>query len=359
MPGGGGIVSMNYMANQVKPDGLTITTGSSTQPDPLRFRRKSAKYDPLKFNYIGGISRGSTVMMINKAAKARLLDKSKKPVIMGGVDGTRSSMQVALWGREFLGWNLKWVIGYPGTSEIALALQRGEVDMTSTGNLFLIRDLLAGGKIVALAQSGTLAGGKLIPRAEFPKVPLFPPMMAGKIKDPIAQKAFTYWEGLNALDKWLALPPKTPADMVKTFRAAFVSATKDKEFLARGKKMISADFEAILPDDMTTLIHKVASTPTAAINFTKTLKKKQGLPVDSGKKKKLVKVKVKLDAVKRGGRVLTFKVKGKDSWTKVSSANTTVKIGGAKTKRKNLKAGMSCTIRYAGKGQTAKLVDCK
>ncbi len=92
-PGGGGITSMNYFANQAKPDGSTITAGSSTQPDPLRFRRKSAKYDPLTFLYIGGIARGSSVMMINPATKSRLLDRSKKPVIMGAVDGTRSSMQ--------------------------------------------------------------------------------------------------------------------------------------------------------------------------------------------------------------------------------------------------------------------------
>jgi tripartite-type tricarboxylate transporter receptor subunit TctC len=232
MPGGGGITAMNYVANQAKRDGTILTTGSSTQPDPLRFRRKSAKYDPLTFHYIGGIARGSTVMMINPAAKARLLDKSKKPVIMGAVDGTRSSMQVALWAGEYLGWNLKWVIGYPGTSEIALALQRGEVDMSSTGNLFLIKEMINAKKAEPLVQSGTLVGGKMVARPEFPKVPIFTAMMQGKIKDPVAQKAFTYWEGLNQLDKWLALPPKTPADVVKTYRAAFVKAVKDKDFLA-------------------------------------------------------------------------------------------------------------------------------
>jgi tripartite-type tricarboxylate transporter receptor subunit TctC len=356
MPGGGGITSMNHFANQAKRDGSTITAGSSTQPDPLRFRRKSAKYDPLTFHYIGGIARGSTVMMINPAAKARLLDRSKKPVIMGAVDGTRSSMQVALWGAEYLGWNLKWVIGYPGTSEIALALQRGEVDMSSTGNLFIIKELITSKKAVPLVQSGTLSMGKLMARSEFPKVPVFSAMVQPKITDPIAKKAFAYWEGINALDKWLALPPKTPAAVVKTYRAAFVKAVKDKAFLKQGRKMVSQDFSAILPDDQTTMIKKVAGTPNEALAYIKTLKKKNKLPVSKGKAK-LLKATAKLNKVKRGGRVLMFKVKGKDQWTRVSSSNTKVKINGKESLRKHLKAGMTCKLQYR-QGKTAKKVDC-
>ncbi|MDH3240763.1 MAG: tripartite tricarboxylate transporter substrate-binding protein [Alphaproteobacteria bacterium] len=358
MPGGGGITAMNHMANQAKRDGSTITAGSSTQPDPLRFRRKSAKYDPLTFHYIGGIARGSTVMMINPAAKERLYDKSKKPVIMGAVDGTRSSMQVALWGGEYLGWNLKWVIGYPGTSEIALALQRGEVDMSSTGNLFLIKELIEAKKAETLVQSGTLAGGKMVARPEFPKVPIFTALMQGKIKDPVAQKAFAYWEGLNQLDKWLALPPKTPADVVQTYRAAFVKAVKDRDFLAQGRKVISQDFEAVLPDDQTTMIEKIASTPPEALAFIQALKKKNGLPVDKGKKPALLKATANLDEVKRGGRVLIFKAKGKKQWTRVSSSETKVRINGKESRRKNLKAGMTCKLEYV-QGKNAKSVDCK
>jgi tripartite-type tricarboxylate transporter receptor subunit TctC len=358
MPGGGGITSMNYFAKQAKPDGSTITAGSSTQPDPLRFRRKSAKYDPRDFKYIGGVARGSTVMMINPAAQARLLDKSKKPVIMGAVDGTRSSMQVALWGGEYLGWNLKWVIGYPGTSEIALALQRGEVDMSATANLFLIKELIGAKKAVPLVQSGTLAGGKLVARSEFPKVPIFTKLVRSKITDKVAQQAFSYWEGINALDKWVALPPRTPDNIVKTYRAAFVKAVKIKEFLDRGRKMISQDFEAILPKDQTTMIMKVASTPPKALAYINTLKKKNNLPVDKGKKSKILKAKAKLDKVKRGGRVLMFKDKGKSAWTRVSSSNTKVKINGKESRRSKLKAGMTCNLQYR-QGKSAKLVDCQ
>ncbi len=358
MPGGGGITSMNYFANQVKPDGLTIAAGASTQPDPSRFQRKSAKYNPLTFRYIGGVSRGATVLMINKKALSRLTDPSKKPVIMGGIDGTRSGNQMALWGKEFLGWNLRWVIGYPGTAEITLALRRGEIDLSSTANGFLIRELVGTGKIDLFVQSGSLIDGKLRPRGEFAKTPLFPKIIASKITDPLAKQAFNYWEGINALDKWMALPPGTPDDIVKAYRAAFRIAAKNKKFLSRGRKMISDDFSAVMPRDMEALIAKVANTSDKAISFINKIKKKQKLPVDSGKKK-FVKVKTTLDSVRKGGRLLVFKVKGKTQSARVSSSQTKVKISGKKTKRKNLKAGMNCVISYPGNAKTAKSVTCK
>jgi hypothetical protein len=78
----------------------------------------------------------------------------------------------------------------------------------------------------------------------------------------------------------------------------------------------------------------------------------------SKSKGKLLKATAKLDKVKRGGRILMFKAKGKDRWTRVSSSKTTVKINGKKTLRKHLKAGMTCKMKYR-QGKSAKLIDCR
>lgn len=73
MPGANGITAMNYMVQQVKPDGLTLTMGAS-QSDPAMFRRANAKYDPSKFLYIGGVGRGGTTLVINMESEKRLYD---------------------------------------------------------------------------------------------------------------------------------------------------------------------------------------------------------------------------------------------------------------------------------------------
>jgi iron(III) transport system substrate-binding protein len=70
-------------------------------------------------------------------------------------------------------------------------------------------------------------------------------------------------------------------------------------------------------------------------------------------------VNVTLDAVKRGGRVLEFKVAGKKDKAKMSRSRSKVTIGGKKAKRGDLKVGMKCKILYPAGGGEAKTVDCK
>jgi len=277
IPGAQGLTAMNHFVKQVAPDGHTLTMGSTTQADPLFYRKPAALFDPTKFPMIGGVGRGGTVLMIRTDAEPRLHDKTKPPVIMGSLGGVpRSGMQTTAWGIAFLDWNAKWVVGYPGTNELLLALDRGEIDMTATGNLFHIRKLLATGKFKILAQTGTLQEGKLTSRAEFEGTPFVADLMKDKIKDPLAREGFQYWASITAIDKWVALPPGTPEEYVKTYRIAFDEASKDPEFAEQGKK-VSEDFEPMTAEDVTFLIQSLGKTSPEAIAFIGDMLKKQGL----------------------------------------------------------------------------------
>jgi tripartite-type tricarboxylate transporter receptor subunit TctC len=134
MPGGGGITSLNFLAQQAKPDGLTIAVSSSTQADPITYRTPQAQYNPTKLGIIGGFSTGDDYLVIRSEALPRLLDSSKPPVIMGTNAGQpRRGMRMSMWGDRYLGWNMKWVTGYPGSNDLLLALERGEIEMSTFG----------------------------------------------------------------------------------------------------------------------------------------------------------------------------------------------------------------------------------
>lgn len=356
MPGAGGITSLNYFAHKVKPDGLTLTTGASTQTDPVRWRAKASNYDPRNFRMIGGIVRGSTVLLIRKEAEGRLMDKSKPPVVIGAVDGTRSGIIMSMWGGKYLGWNIKWVVGYGGTSELMLALQRGEIDITSTANSFHIRELLQKGGYAALAQSGMLEDGKLVKRAEFQDVPIFPEQVRPHLKTDLEKQAFGYWEGINATDKWLALPPKTPDEIVKAYEAAFLKTIKDPEFLKRGRASISEDISALNAADQDKLVRQLAATTDEALAFIEAIKKEQGL---RSLDQKLRTVSTTIDAVQKKSRVLVFKANGKTETVQLSGGQTSVKIAGKEASRRDIKAGMTCDISYPKSGAMAKSVVCK
>ena len=276
-PGADGVTAMNFFYQQVKPDGFTITMASSTQGDPVVYRQPQVKYDPAKLEIIGGIGRGGSTVVIRKDAEDRLYDKSKPPVIMGAVGGIpRSGMQTTAWGIEILGWNAKWVLGYPGTNDLFVALERGEIEMTASSNLFQVQKLLETGKVKVLTQTGQLENGKFTARSEFADVPVFPLQVEGKRSDPIQDQAYQYWFALVLLDKWLALPPGTPANIVATYRQAFAKLAKDSEFLEKGKR-ISQDFEAQTGADVQTIITTLGKTSPEAFAYIRAMLEKQGI----------------------------------------------------------------------------------
>ena len=126
---------------------------------------------------------------------ARLYDKSAKPVIMGMVGSTlRSGNYQVLWGAAFAGWNVKWVRGYTSTAELRQAAERGEVDMSTFGSTADIEYLRGRASLTIVSQQGTMKDGKLVARPILGDAPLISDLVKGKIKDPLAQKAFDYGE---------------------------------------------------------------------------------------------------------------------------------------------------------------------
>jgi hypothetical protein len=279
MSGANGITAMNYFARRAEPNGLTVLIGSISTIDPLVYRNANAQYDPRTFRFVGGVGRGGSVIVLNKAAQARLHDKSAKPVMIASVQAMpRPGTQPILWGIEYLGWNGAWVGGYRGTSETMLALDRGEADMTATGNIFQIQDRLASGQFEILCQTGALKDGRIVGRADFGAAPFFPDLMKGKIRDPIGEKAFSLWTTLNTGDKWLALVPGTPDGILAAYRDAFDKLSAEPEFLEQGAK-ISEGFAPMSARDVESVVAALADTPGEAVDFTKAMMRRQGLRI--------------------------------------------------------------------------------
>ncbi|MEA2906955.1 MAG: hypothetical protein QOI12_4342 [Alphaproteobacteria bacterium] len=270
MPGASGTRAMNHIVQRTQPDGLTLLMGGGSAVDPVMYRTVNVAYKPEDFRIVGGFGRGGLVLLTSAASADRLLDRSKAPLAMGGISAhdafSRSGM--ALWGIEYLGWNARWVLGYAGTNETVFALERGEIDMVSTGDLVKIRTLLNGGKVKLLAQSA--------PRAEFPDVPVLADQVGSRIVDRLAQQAFAYWRSYNEIDKWLGLAPGTSDDVVAAYRTAFDRIARDPDFIEHGRRM-SEDFELQGAETVSGFVRVLAGTPNEAIDHIKSVARRQGL----------------------------------------------------------------------------------
>ena len=280
MPGADGMTAMNTFVARTAADGTTITMGSTTVSDPLQYRRPQSQFDPTKFKFIGGVGRGGTILIIRTEAEKRLYDKSQPPVIMGSIGGVpRSGMQSTAWGIAFLGWNAKWVVGYRGTQELFIALQRGEIDMTATGNLRDVQQLIDNGTLKILTQSGTVRNGELSKRPEYGDAPVLAALVKAKLTDPVEKQSFDYWTSLTTIDKWFALPPGTPEPIVKVYQEAYTKIGNDQEFLEKARK-ISEDIEPQSAEDVKRLIDTLGTIPGPAIEQISVMLRKQGLTME-------------------------------------------------------------------------------
>jgi len=280
LPGGGGLKANNYFASQVPPDGLTTLSGSRTQISPAKLRGPQVNYDPSKYEFVGGDANLGTLMLIRKEALPRLTDQSAKPVVYGDIDGTRSGVLVALWAKEFLGWNLRWVIGYAGTSAMLLSLQNGELDMAANQNAFNVVPLLKSGKFVGVAQLGVLDdAGKRVGREAFAPAPLLEEMILPKL-DEKQRTIFRTMQSDFVVNKWLALPPGTPKPMVAMYRAAYMKAVKDPDFLKIVQQELGEDYAPLTGEQMQTIVAELVATTDEDLEFVANLRRKYNLPVD-------------------------------------------------------------------------------
>ena len=278
IPGGQGVKALNYFATQVKPDGLSLAGGSQGHIDPGARSQSAAEYDPLSFNYIGGVSRGGTVFVMRKEAIARLADAKARPVVVPAVEIASTGPQMALWGKEYLGWNIKFVIGYGGTPAMILAARQGEADSMASSSAAQLKPLFYDPEFVAYVQLGDLDdSGKFVERASFPRVPVFAAMIEPKL--PAAHREiFEAWLQTQYIDKWFAVPAGTPEPYVRAYQQAFSKAAKDEEFLKLARLQFGDDFKPISAQNMTQLVHGMVKNTDLVRRHMLELRQKNGLP---------------------------------------------------------------------------------
>ena len=186
-------------------------------------------------------------------------------------------MAMTMWGREFLGWNIRWVPGYSGTSDIELAFQRGEVDMFATSNAFIIKRLQGEGLVNVLAQGGTYKNRKYHRRSDFPDVPTFEEVLGKKKPTGLAWQGYRAWVASVEVDKFLVAPRNTPKKYVTILRTAFEKTSKDPKFDQLVKRLVSEVYEVGVGQETADTINEVLAAPPAALEYGVSLQRKFGV----------------------------------------------------------------------------------
>jgi tripartite-type tricarboxylate transporter receptor subunit TctC len=228
MPGACGMTATNYLYNNAEKDGSVIALVQNNTPFEPLLGTKEARYDPVKFNWLGSPSAETAMVLLWHTVPVNSVADLKAREITVGVSGANSTP--AFFARLLnatLGTRMKPINGYPGQNDVLLAMERRELDGHPSAFFSSVRSTrptwLAQKTAKAIVQYGPER------RAELPDVP-FAPDLVGSDEDRLVMQAAFAPLALAAVPDAAGLAGgarRTPAQ-------AFAATMTDPEFLAEG-----------------------------------------------------------------------------------------------------------------------------
>lgn len=268
MPGSGGLQAANYLYNVAPRDGSVFAMiAASTLLMPL-FGEGSARFETTKFTWLGSMNKDvETCGVWFTHGINRFEDLFEKEAYFGASGPAAITAQHPLALNALTGSRIKVVMGYPGTHEIDLAMQRGELD----GGCGLAVSSLKS-QYRADWQSGRLKILIQLGAAKHPDLSDVPSMFDYARSEEDLKVMHLISDQL-VLGRPLVAPPELPPDRRDALRAGVAATLKDPQFLADAQKAL-LEINPASAEEIETLLGQFFSYPAAIIEKAKQI---QGL----------------------------------------------------------------------------------
>jgi tripartite-type tricarboxylate transporter receptor subunit TctC len=260
MPGAGSLNAINHVYNVAPKDGTAIVTfGPEVAFEPLR-GGVGVKFDTLRFNWIGSMNRQvSIAVMSAKSGIRTILDARTKIATVGASgSGSQSNLNPQVY-NAFLGTKFKVITGYPGTKDITLAVERGELDGIagwSWDSLKLERPQWATSKDVNIVMQ--------VSDRRHPEIPDVPNIY-DYIDNPDDKATLELIFAHQLLGRPFMMTPGVPRDRVEATRRAFDQTMKDPKFLSEAANM-RLEIDAVSGAEIEAHVKRIFSMPKALID---------------------------------------------------------------------------------------------
>jgi hypothetical protein len=255
MPAAGGMAATNYLFSTAPKDGTAIALVQRGMLLAKLTYPEGARFEIEKFHWLSSLNSETAVTLAwNDTTTHRTAkDLFEKELIVGGIVGVDPETTPKLY-NSLIGTKFKVVNGYNSTAEIALAIERGEVQGIgdfSWSSVKAVRPNWLSEKKVTLLMQGALKN-----EPELGDLPSALDFVKNDADRKVMQLHFT--QKLAA--RPIIAPPDMPADRAATLRAAFAALGRDQEFLADAEK--SKQEVAFVPgEEVEKVVSLIVSTP--------------------------------------------------------------------------------------------------
>ena len=231
MPGAGGLVLANYLQSRALRDGTEFAAlEHGTAFTPLLTHAR-VDFDPAKFGWLGSMEQFTPIAAVWHTMPIHSADDLLvTPMNVGGSGpgSTTSGYPNSL--NAILGTKMKVISGYPGSAEINLAIERGEIHgrcaLSWSSVKATLQHWLDDKKLRPLLQ---VASAK---HADLPDVPLLMELA----QDDETRHILRFLIARQVIGRPFFGPPEVPADRAAVLRKAFIDTLNDREFLAEADK---------------------------------------------------------------------------------------------------------------------------
>lgn len=256
MPGAGSMKAANFLYQAAPKDGTALGVIVETHPLEQALRNAAVQYDAAKFSYIGRAASSNNVFLVWHTAPGQSLEetKSREVTIAGTGPGSIAEL-IPLLTNALIGTKFKIISGYPASNEAMVAMERGEVQSSSTSWTAIKvgkKHWLQEKKIKIILQTAPERAHDLQDV----------PSLAELGNNPADRQVFALYASGSAIGRALMGPPEIPADRVKLLRDAFAASMKDAEFLAEAEKL-QVDIEPLSGEALAALVQKTLLLPDA------------------------------------------------------------------------------------------------
>lgn len=229
-PGAGSLTAVRRLEGNLPKDGTTMVTFNPYLITDAMFHPEKIKVDFGSVAWIGSIMRNSTICFAWHSTGVRDWNDllKREEFVLGATNKGTSSYTHSSLLKDLFGVNVRQILGFPGSSDKQLAMERGELDGDCGAWTSIPPEMLSEKKIYPLVRFTPVRIAGMPEDMPF----------AGDLAKTDEQKAIL--EIITApgeLGRPFIMSSAVPADRIAAVRGAFDATVVDPAFLADAEKL--------------------------------------------------------------------------------------------------------------------------
>jgi tripartite-type tricarboxylate transporter receptor subunit TctC len=253
-PGAGSFLAINSVYSVAPKDGTVLAIGAPTAPLDEKLGTQGVRFKTAELNWIGRVDSLINIVFMWHTSRVKTFADAQK--YESTLSGTGAGSTVSIYPtvmNNVLGTKFKLIMGYRGSADAQLAVERGEVEGHSTSWVAVKvghPEWRPSNKISILVQFG------LTRHPDLPEIPTAVDLARNDEERQILSAIMAAAEVGSAF----FTTPGVPADRLNALRRAFDATMQDKEFLADVEKT-KLSVTPMKGEDLQQLVKRVSDLP--------------------------------------------------------------------------------------------------